>query len=253
MLPSSRITAIERTQLGVRLESRLVKVLKGIAEYQNVTLGELLEDIVFHAFAGRDGDTCPSPFGKHALGKIGELKRVYDLDLHDAHASERFVESASDAKRRFFLSLQTRDSAGALAGLAGNPDLANVRDREHMSPLHHAARYGLVEVAAALITAGANLEATETEYRNTPLGWAAFYARADVAKLLVAAGANLDHRCVFGKTPLDYARAGAAGEWSRYCSEPTTAYAAVMAVLGSAGAIGTPSPSGPRPQTENRR
>ena len=45
---------IERMQTGVRMERRLVKVLKGLAEYQDMTLGDLLEGIVLHAFEGKD-------------------------------------------------------------------------------------------------------------------------------------------------------------------------------------------------------
>ena len=41
---------IERVQIGVRMEKRMVKVLKGLAEYHDLTLGDLLEGIVLHAF-----------------------------------------------------------------------------------------------------------------------------------------------------------------------------------------------------------
>src|SRR5437667_9104374 len=54
--PSERIL-VERVQTGVRLEKRLLKVLKGLAEYHDMTLGDLLEGIVLHAFDGRH------PFG----------------------------------------------------------------------------------------------------------------------------------------------------------------------------------------------
>jgi hypothetical protein len=73
---------VERVQTGVRLEKRLLKVLKALAEYHDLTLGDLLEGIVLHAFEGK------SPFGAESLARIGELKRIYDLDL-DARASHR--------------------------------------------------------------------------------------------------------------------------------------------------------------------
>ena len=73
---------IERIQTGVRMERRIVKVLKALAEYKNLTLGDLLEGIVLHAFEGK------TPFGAETLRKITELKAVYELDL-DARSSHR--------------------------------------------------------------------------------------------------------------------------------------------------------------------
>jgi hypothetical protein len=76
---------VERIQTGVRMERRIVKVLKALAEYKNLTLGDLLEGIVLHAFEGK------TPFGAETLRKITELKAIYDLDL-DAHSSHRLRE-----------------------------------------------------------------------------------------------------------------------------------------------------------------
>lgn len=76
---------VTRIQTGVRLESRIVKVLKALAEYKNMGLGDLLEGIVLHAFDGK------TPFSPDTLRKIRELKKVYDLDL-DASASHRMEE-----------------------------------------------------------------------------------------------------------------------------------------------------------------
>jgi hypothetical protein len=74
-------TIVDRVQTGVRLEKRLLKVLKALADYHDMTLGDLLEGIVLHAF---DGQT---PFGKESLAKIAELKQVFGLtlDARDAH------------------------------------------------------------------------------------------------------------------------------------------------------------------------
>jgi len=64
---------IDRVQTGVRMERRLVKVLKAIAELRDLALGELLEDLVRDAFAGRH------PFEESALPSIRELSRIYGL------------------------------------------------------------------------------------------------------------------------------------------------------------------------------
>jgi hypothetical protein len=76
---------VQRIQTGIRMERRIVKVLKGLAEYHDMTLGDLLEGIVLHVFEGK------APFGKESLQKIVELKKVYGLDL-DASASHRLTE-----------------------------------------------------------------------------------------------------------------------------------------------------------------
>lgn len=83
--PLPEMIVVERIQTGVRLEKRLLKVLKGLAEYHDMTLGDLLEGIVLHAFDGRH------PFGEETRARIADLKRIYKLDL-DYTASHRLLE-----------------------------------------------------------------------------------------------------------------------------------------------------------------
>ena len=66
---------ITRVQTGVRIEKRLLKVLKAIAQHQDMSLGDLLEGIVLHAFEGK------AAFGKDTLAMISEAKKLYGLDL----------------------------------------------------------------------------------------------------------------------------------------------------------------------------
>ena len=86
---------IERVQLGVRMEARLVKVLKALAEYANMTLGELLEDIVLHSFEGPNA----SSFAKEDFKIIADLKKVYGMN-YDVHSNYRFVEQGSSKDAR---------------------------------------------------------------------------------------------------------------------------------------------------------
>ncbi|NQV85833.1 MAG: hypothetical protein HQ492_02010 [Woeseiaceae bacterium] len=79
-------TTIVRTQTGVRIESSLLKVLKGLAEYTNITLGDLLEGIVLHAFEGK------APFSPATQDVILQLKAVYGCEL-TAVDSHQLVES----------------------------------------------------------------------------------------------------------------------------------------------------------------
>ena len=77
---------VERVQTGVRMEKRILKVLKGFAEYHDMTLGDVLEGIVLHAFDGK------TPFSPASLARIRELKKFYELDL-DSGASHHLTES----------------------------------------------------------------------------------------------------------------------------------------------------------------
>jgi hypothetical protein len=77
---------IERIQTGVRIEKRLLKVLKGLAELKDLTLGDLLEGICLHALEGK------TPFEKETLKQIRELKRIYGLGLTAAD-SHRLKET----------------------------------------------------------------------------------------------------------------------------------------------------------------
>ena len=89
---------MERVQLGVRMEKRMVQVLKGLAEFNDETLGQLLEKIVLHSFEpmpGEEGEWSASPHGKRALAAIADLKRVYGMDL-DVHATREFRPEATE-------------------------------------------------------------------------------------------------------------------------------------------------------------
>src|SRR5216110_3028891 len=85
------MVTIERIQTGVRMEKRLMKVLKAIAEYHDLSLGDLLEGIVLRAFEGKPA------FGPESQRKIAELKKIYGLDLNASHA-HKLIEA--DAAKR---------------------------------------------------------------------------------------------------------------------------------------------------------
>ena len=73
--------AVERVQTGVRLEKRMLKVLKAFAELKDISLGDLLEGIVLHAFEGK------VPFSPQSLKQVEQIKKVYGLTLRasDSH------------------------------------------------------------------------------------------------------------------------------------------------------------------------
>jgi hypothetical protein len=76
---------VERVQTGIRMEKRILKVLKGIAEYHDIYLGDLLEGVCLHAFENK------TPFSEATLKRIRMLREVYHLDL-TAEDSHRLVE-----------------------------------------------------------------------------------------------------------------------------------------------------------------
>lgn len=69
------VTEVQRVQTGVRIEQRLLKVLKGLAEYLDISLGELIEGIALHALEGK------SPFQAATLEVVADLRKVYGLAL----------------------------------------------------------------------------------------------------------------------------------------------------------------------------
>ena len=80
---------IERVQTGVRIEKRILKVLKGIAELKDISLGDLLEGIVLHAFEGK------APFSEETLVQIARLREIYGLTLTAADSHHLTEEESA--------------------------------------------------------------------------------------------------------------------------------------------------------------
>jgi hypothetical protein len=60
------------------MEKRLLKVLKAVAELKEITLGDLLEGIVLHAFEGK------TPFSPQTLKEIEQFNSLYGMTLRAA-------------------------------------------------------------------------------------------------------------------------------------------------------------------------
>ena len=94
---SQRPTAplvVERAQTGVRMEKRMLKVLKALADSLDLSLGDLLEGIVLHAFEGK------APLSAPTRKKVADLKKVFGLTLTAADAHRLREEPARARKRR---------------------------------------------------------------------------------------------------------------------------------------------------------
>jgi len=87
---------VERVQTGVRIEKRILKVLKALAEYYDISLGDLLEGIALHSFEGKP------PFSSQSQKRIADLKKVYHLDLKatDSHHLREAAEPLSGRRKK---------------------------------------------------------------------------------------------------------------------------------------------------------
>jgi hypothetical protein len=92
--PADGRRTVERIQTGVRLERRLLSVLKALADLRGMSLGDLLEGIVLHAFEGKP------PFSEESLKKVESLKAVFGLDLGAADSHLLTEQRVSQAGRR---------------------------------------------------------------------------------------------------------------------------------------------------------
>ena len=72
---ATRKGAVERVQTGIRIEKRLLKVLKGLAEYRDLSLGDLIEGMALHALEGK------AAFTRETLDRAAQLRKVYGLEL----------------------------------------------------------------------------------------------------------------------------------------------------------------------------
>jgi hypothetical protein len=90
------MVTIDRVQTGVRIERRILKTAKALAEALDIPLGELLEGVLLHSFEGS------SPFGDATIRKIESLKSVYELDLTSADAHHLDETTPSDELEEFY-------------------------------------------------------------------------------------------------------------------------------------------------------
>ncbi len=77
---------IERVQTGVRIEKRILKVLKMVATHYDMTLGDLIEGIVLHSFESKP------PFGTESLKLIESMKKIYGMELTASDSHKLFEE-----------------------------------------------------------------------------------------------------------------------------------------------------------------
>lgn len=92
MVTSTKKISIDRVQTGIRLEKKILKVLKGLAEHRDLSVGQMLELILMHSF---ENHAC---FSKTGLETVKDLKKVYGLN-YDVHDYENFIESQKNSEK----------------------------------------------------------------------------------------------------------------------------------------------------------
>ncbi len=83
--PNKKKIKVQRVQLGVRMEKRLVKVLKAMAEYHDLSLGDLMEGIILHSMEGK------KTFNDDSIKRIEQFKQIYGMD-YDSSAAHNLTE-----------------------------------------------------------------------------------------------------------------------------------------------------------------
>ena len=67
---------VDRAQTGIRMDRSLLKVLKGLAEYKDMSLADLIEGLLLHALEGKAAIDDEATFAA-----IDRLRDVYGLGL----------------------------------------------------------------------------------------------------------------------------------------------------------------------------
>ena len=98
--------------------------------------------------------------------------------------------SQRDKSIRLIQAIEAGDAPAVAATLAdgANPD---ARDREGLTALELATRYGQTDIARALVQGGANI-AMRNEEGNTPLAVAIYLQKPEIVELLLHAGAETE-------------------------------------------------------------
>ncbi|TVR47128.1 MAG: ankyrin repeat domain-containing protein [Planctomycetota bacterium] len=229
----------ERAQVGIRLEKRLTKVLKGLAEYLDVSLNVLVESILLHAVAA-DDQVMPPPWRNRKSRMVcANLMEVYGLvgdELADLALLGIEVDRDSPRGQLLLALRQGRDDA-ALAILEAQPELKDACDAQGFPVIISAARLDSLPLLDWCLGHGVDAETKDEVYEDSAVGWAVFYGNERSVRHLIARGVYLSNRDNEGFTPLANARRGAAGQLAKFgVRAPSSAFAPIIAVLQEHGA-----------------
>lgn len=238
-MPQTLPDGPERAQVGIRLEKRLTKVLKGLAEYLDVSLNVLVESILLHAVASDDSIIQPPWRSRKSRLVCANLMDVYGLqddDLADLTLLGVVADRASPQGRLFVALRQGRDDQ-ALAILQEQPELKGSVDAQGFPVIISAARIDSIPLLEWCLANGVDPETKDEAYEDTAVGWAVFYGNARSAAYLAERGVHLSNCDNEGFTPLANARRGALGQLVKFgVRAPSSAFQPLITLLESRGA-----------------
>ena len=209
--------SIERSQVGIRLEKRLTKVLKGLAEYHDVSLNVLVESILLHAVAGEDDVVQPPWRSRKARLVCANLMNVYGLDEVDL--ADLLLIGNNDRQTpagQLVVALRSGQTSEALAILQENPDLKDLVDQQGFPVIISAARINAIPILEWCLAQGVDPETRDEEYADNALGWSVFYGNYEAVEWLLPKGLSTTHRDSEGYTILENAVRGMNGRLTKY-------------------------------------
>jgi hypothetical protein len=79
-LASSNAQRVDRKLVGIRIEPRLVKVMKAISELHDCALGELIEQVFWASMNGGNFFAEKGKISAETRNRLESLKSVYGVD-----------------------------------------------------------------------------------------------------------------------------------------------------------------------------
>lgn len=229
----------ERSQVGIRLEKRLTKVLKGLAEYLDVSLNVLVESILLHAVAADERIIQPPWRSAKSRMVCANLMDVYGMQ-GDELADLALLGLSYDRESpegRLLLALRQGDVDRALDLLRIHPELKDEVDAQGFPVIISAARLDSIPLLTWCLDNGVDETTKDEAYEDTAVGWAVFYGNESSVRFLVERGFYLSNRDNEGLTPLANAKRGAQGQLSKFgVSAPKEAFEPIIKLLEAHGA-----------------
>ena len=208
----------ERSQVGIRLEKRLTKVLKGLAEYLDVSLNVLVESILLHAVTAEDRIIQPPWRSAKSRMVCANLMDVYGMDGDDL-ADLALLGLSYDKQSpqgQLLLALRQGADERALQILQADPDLKDEVDAQGFPVIISAARLDSIPLLTWCLENGVDAATKDEAYEDTAVGWAVFYGNEASVRFLVDRGVHLSNRDNEGFTPLANARRGQLGQLAKF-------------------------------------
>ncbi|UPL04194.1 hypothetical protein LCI18_015128 [Fusarium solani-melongenae] len=139
---------------------------------------------------------------------VGETPLMYAVRLGHADQVKALIDAGA------VVNIKSKNGRSVLS-IAANTEIADLlisaganvhaTDEDGTTALHRAARNNRTEIIEKLLSAGARVDTRTFRLRITPLHYAAQYDCPDAARLLSRHGGDIDAKDYFGRSPLNVA------------------------------------------------